>query len=105
MQCPECSRGEFRRTSRKGFLEKNLYALFGYYPWKCPVCRFRTLLKSRGERLTDRDPSSPPAILEMPPYSGPERRRVRAGVPDPTPKNTSDRRPTSIDSISQNRNP
>ena len=82
MQCPECSRGEFRRTSRKGFFEKSIYSLFGYYPWKCPVCRFRTLLKSRGERLTDRDPTTPPAVLDIS-FPSPERRaqRIRAGVP------------------------
>jgi len=96
MECPECSRGEFRRTTRKGFLEKSIYSLFGYYPWKCPVCRFRTLLKSRGERLTDRDPSAPPAALDTP-YQGPERRarRIRAGTPGSA---TEDKRTQPTDS-------
>jgi hypothetical protein len=54
MQCPECHRGELRRTGRKGFLEQNLYGRFGYYPWRCPVCRHRMLVKNRGQRATDR---------------------------------------------------
>jgi len=54
MQCEKCARGELRRTARKGFLEQHIYARFGYYPWKCPVCKCRKLLKNRGQRSTDR---------------------------------------------------
>ena len=54
MQCPKCARGEFRRTARKGFLEKHIYPRFGYFPWKCPVCKYRTLHKNRGQRSSDR---------------------------------------------------
>ena len=54
MQCPKCDRGELRRTARKGFLEQEICARVGYYPWKCPACKYRTLLKNRGQRSTDR---------------------------------------------------
>jgi len=54
MQCPKCDRGELRRTARKGFLERQIYARFGYYPWKCPTCKYRKLRKTRGKRSTDR---------------------------------------------------
>jgi len=84
-------------------MEKHVYPLLGYYPWKCPVCRFRTLFKSRGERLTDRDPSSPPAVLDISAYEGPERRarRIRAGV---SKSANEAQRPPSTDSAPHHRN-
>jgi hypothetical protein len=33
---------------RKGFLRVKLAPLFGYYPWRCSVCRKEELLKVRG---------------------------------------------------------
>ena len=86
MECPQCLRGEFRRTARKGFFERHIYVRFGYFPWKCPTCRFRTLLKSRGERTTDRTPSASPQNAL---YPGPERRhRTHADVANTSTQNT-----------------
>jgi DNA-directed RNA polymerase subunit RPC12/RpoP len=39
-----------RRLERKGFLQKRIYHLFGYYPWECPKCRGVVLLKKRHQR-------------------------------------------------------
>jgi hypothetical protein len=36
-----------RRLARQGFLQKKIYAYFGYYPWECPLCRDPLLLKQQ----------------------------------------------------------
>jgi len=50
MQCPNCSSHQFHRIKRVGFLEINIYPLFGLFPWKCSKCRSRHLLHERGKR-------------------------------------------------------
>jgi hypothetical protein len=35
---------------RVGFLQTRIYSLFGFYPWKCPECKTRYLLRVRGAR-------------------------------------------------------
>jgi hypothetical protein len=60
MQCTKCKYGvPLVRAKRKGFLERNVYRRFGYYPWMCPYCKKQTLLKERGERRISKrgDPS------------------------------------------------
>ena len=47
MQCTKCDRGELVRSHRKGFFEKRVFAALSYFPWKCPVCKHRLLLKRR----------------------------------------------------------
>ncbi len=38
MHCTRCG-CEMRRLMRESFLQRNVYPLFGYYPWECPLCR------------------------------------------------------------------
>jgi len=35
---------------RVGFLQNRVYSIFGFYPWKCPECKTRYLLRARGSR-------------------------------------------------------
>jgi hypothetical protein len=35
---------------RVGFLQSKILPLFGFYPWKCPECKTRYLLRMRGEK-------------------------------------------------------
>jgi hypothetical protein len=35
---------------RVGFLQTRVYPLFGFYPWKCPECKTRYLLRARGTK-------------------------------------------------------
>lgn len=46
MKCPKCS-NDLRRIQREGFLQREFYPLFGYYPWECPLCREPILIKKR----------------------------------------------------------
>jgi hypothetical protein len=48
MVCSTCHSRKMRRIMRKGFLRVKLAPLFGYYPWRCSVCRKEELLKVRG---------------------------------------------------------
>jgi hypothetical protein len=36
-----------RRLARQGFLQKEIYSRFGYYPWECPLCREPMLVKQQ----------------------------------------------------------
>jgi hypothetical protein len=49
--CPECGSQHLRRLPRQGFLQRKIYASFGYYPWECPICRNSFLLRKRGKRM------------------------------------------------------
>jgi predicted RNA-binding Zn-ribbon protein involved in translation (DUF1610 family) len=53
MQCSRCGRN-LRRLARKGFLQKEIYPRFGYYPWECPVCREMMMLKKQYQRKKHR---------------------------------------------------
>jgi DNA-directed RNA polymerase subunit RPC12/RpoP len=56
MQCKQCGQnGRMLRTRRTGFLEKRIYAIFGFYPWICSQCKKRIHLKNRGIRRSDRN--------------------------------------------------
>jgi transposase-like protein len=48
--CPKCGSDRPRRVERKGFFEKRIYPLFGYYPWRCPSCRAAFYLRKRYRR-------------------------------------------------------
>ena len=50
VECKQCSSKRMRRLPREGFLQKNIYSIFGYYPWECPICRLRQFFKARGKR-------------------------------------------------------
>jgi len=57
MQCTKCG-SNLRRLARKGFLQKEIFPRFGYYPWECPVCHGTIMLKKRYQRKTHRVPKS-----------------------------------------------
>ncbi len=45
--CSHCGNPHLRRVPRKGFLQDKVFPLFGYYPWECPLCRQKRLLRRR----------------------------------------------------------
>lgn len=49
-----CGKQTLYRTSRKGFLQRVVYARFGYYPWKCGSCKNVQMLKKRGVHRSKR---------------------------------------------------
>jgi len=48
-----CNDNRMYRIRRKGFLQKLIYPLFGYYPWKCRHCEKTQMKKDRGERIRE----------------------------------------------------
>jgi hypothetical protein len=58
VRCEYCG-NELRRLARQGFMQKEIYSRFGYYPWECPLCREPMLvrqqhrLKKRGDEESD----------------------------------------------------
>ncbi len=50
MQCRNCECKQIHRMKRSGFLQNRVYPLFGFYPWKCPECKTRYLLRARGSK-------------------------------------------------------
>jgi len=78
MYCVTCG-SEMRRLSREGFMQREIYPLFGYYPWECPLCRELVMFKARRARKRksksrDLHPSDP--SFENP--SGPARSGISA---------------------------
>lgn len=51
MHCERCG-SNLRRLTRRGFLQKKVFAWFGYYPWECPICREVLILKKQHQRRT-----------------------------------------------------
>ena len=47
-ECPRCCIDYLRRKPRKGILQKVLYPIFGYYPWRCRVCKGSYIIRKRG---------------------------------------------------------
>jgi ribosomal protein L37AE/L43A len=52
--CPTCGTLTLRRVARKGFMQRVIYARFGFYPWKCSGCEAAQLIKNRGARHSRR---------------------------------------------------
>jgi DNA-directed RNA polymerase subunit RPC12/RpoP len=52
VQCPRCGSNFMKRKPRGGFLEGKVYAIFGYYPWRCTKCLGSFFLKKRGKPRT-----------------------------------------------------
>jgi DNA-directed RNA polymerase subunit RPC12/RpoP len=50
--CPRCSYDRVRRVYRKGPLQKFIYPLFGYYPWRCTRCGKKLMLRLRNLEQT-----------------------------------------------------
>lgn len=45
--CPRCGSDRIRRIERKGFLQRKVYPIFGYFPWRCSQCRAHVLMMRR----------------------------------------------------------
>ena len=45
--CDECGSDKVHRIFRKGFLQKRIYPLFGFYPWRCKGCGLCLMLRKR----------------------------------------------------------
>jgi len=48
--CQVCGSDEMRRVLRQGFLQQNIYPLFGYFPWRCLKCGTRVIIRKRHRR-------------------------------------------------------
>ena len=51
MHCSHCGHKHLVRLRRTGFLEVKLLPLLGFYPWKCPECRSKLVLRHRGKKV------------------------------------------------------
>jgi hypothetical protein len=47
LTCPRCMSDKVYRLYREGFLQKRIYSLFGFYPWRCKVCSAHMMLHRR----------------------------------------------------------
>ena len=66
-QCPECGCQHLSRLPRKGYLERTIYPLFGYFPWECVRCGVPFMLKKRYKRKQARvRPADPQYHLDFP---------------------------------------
>lgn len=45
--CDECRSDKVYRIFRKGFFQRKIYPLFGFYPWRCKGCGLRLMLRKR----------------------------------------------------------
>jgi hypothetical protein len=45
--CDDCGSDEVYRLVRKGSFERKIYALFGFYPWRCKGCGLRLMMRKR----------------------------------------------------------
>ncbi len=52
--CRVCGNQHLHRLARAGFLQKQIFPLFGFYPWECFVCRKTRLFRARGKRVFKR---------------------------------------------------
>jgi transposase-like protein len=52
--CPRCKAQSAMRINRTSFLERRIYPLFGYYPWKCGGCGSTFLYRFKGNKIRRR---------------------------------------------------
>jgi uncharacterized Zn finger protein len=50
IHCRVCGSDKMRRILRQGYMELNIYPLFGYYPWRCMMCGTHAMLRKRHRR-------------------------------------------------------
>ena len=48
--CQTCRTQTLHRIARKGFMQRAIYSRFGFFPWKCSMCKTVQLIKNRGKR-------------------------------------------------------
>ena len=64
--CPKCKNSAMARVPREGLLENRVYAKAGLFPWECPLCRNRALVKNRGQRIRRKRKEGEPAENHLP---------------------------------------
>jgi transposase-like protein len=52
--CPICQSKSALRINRNGFLQRRVFWMFGYYPWKCGTCGSTFLYRKRGHKHRSR---------------------------------------------------
>ena len=57
-ECPRCGGHSLKRKPRTGILQRRIFSLFGYYPWKCSRCGGSFLLRMRGSKRRRNNPQS-----------------------------------------------
>ncbi len=50
MVCLKCQSHRMHRIKREGVLRVWVAPVFGYFPWRCSVCRSEQLLKARNSK-------------------------------------------------------
>jgi hypothetical protein len=60
MRCTNCDCRELLRLRRDGFLENRILPIFGFYPWHCPQCKAKQLLRYRGKKRRKLTPQTNP---------------------------------------------
>ncbi len=45
--CRFCGSDRVYRLFREGFLQKGIYPIFGFYPWRCKNCTAHMMLRKR----------------------------------------------------------
>jgi hypothetical protein len=45
--CRCCGSDRVYRLFREGFLQKKIYPMFGFYPWRCRTCATTMMLQKR----------------------------------------------------------
>ena len=75
MVCSKCQSHRMRRIRREGILRAYLAPLFGYFPWRCSVCRTEKLFRNRGQRRSATD-----LIAQRDEFSGRQQAQQRKGI-------------------------
>ena len=52
VHCRKCGSDRVYRVEREGFIQKWIYPQFGYYPWRCKICRDHVMLRKRKRART-----------------------------------------------------
>lgn len=58
VQCSRCGANFMKRMQREGFLKGKIFAIFGYYPWRCKKCLGIFYLRKRGKPSSRRELNS-----------------------------------------------
>ncbi len=56
--CPNCGGDRMYRVDRRGLLRRNVFPIFGFYPWVCKGCGHDALLRKRNRRRRKRTPAA-----------------------------------------------
>jgi DNA-directed RNA polymerase subunit RPC12/RpoP len=54
VRCPKCGSDTARRVERKGFLQRRILPLFGYFPWTCSTCKESFTMRKRYRKKSRR---------------------------------------------------